>query len=158
MDPCFSVSVPATAFAPFLARLEGVAFGSLGFVGPRLRFGGGVLVSVTSPESPLASGLDGVVGFLARPFLGVSALGVISVSASPASASAGSVLVTLPRFLGAALVGVGSSSSSALPSVVALALAFLGVAAVVITLLTTAPAKSFFLTVRKQALAEAAVL
>ena len=113
---------------------------------------------MTSLESPLASGLDGLVGFLARPFLGVSALGVISLSASPPSASAGSALMALPRFLGAALVGVGSSSSSALASVVALPLAFLGVAALVVALLMTAPAKSFFLTARKQVLAEAAVL
>ena len=127
-------------------------------MGPRLRFGVGVLVSVTSLASPLAFGLDGAVGFLARPFLGDSALGVISVSAYPASTSAGSVLMALPRFLGAGLVPVCSSSSSPLPSVVALPLAFLGVVAVLATLLRTAPARSFFLTVRKQALAEAAVL
>ena len=150
--------VPASALAPFLARLEGVAFGSLGFAGPRLRFGVGVLVSVTSLASPLASGAVALVGFLARPFLGVSALGVISVSASPPSASAGSVLTALARFLGAALVGVCSSSTSPLPSVVALPLAFLGAVAVVATVLVTAPAKSFFLIGTKAVLAEAAVL
>ena len=127
----FVAAVAPLLLVPFFARLAGVALGSLGLLGPRLRLG--------------------------VAFLGDSALGVTSVSASPPSASVGSALMALPRFLGAALVGVASSSSSASPLVAALALVFLaGVAAA--ALLTLAPPRSFFLTVRKQALADAAVL
>lgn len=68
--------------------------------------------------------------------------------------------MALLRFLGAALVGVASSSSSASPLTAGLLLFFLefleGVAAV--ALATVAPLLSFFFRTRKLALADAAVL
>ena len=147
------------ALAPFLARLTGVAFVSFGLLGPRLRFGVGVATSVAAVSLmtlPVTSDLEAEVAFLARLFLGVSAVGDFSVSASAPSVSADSVLIALARFLGAATVGVASSLSSPSPLAAPLPFDFLGEEAEEAAS-RVAPFRSFFLRLSQEELADLAL-